>query len=43
MEEWRGGEARYGDESPETIVLVVGRELGLALAWREELRSGEPT
>ncbi|CZR68415.1 uncharacterized protein PAC_18314 [Phialocephala subalpina] len=30
MELWRGGEARYGGESPEALGLPIGLELGLA-------------
>lgn len=43
MELWRGGDARYGEESPETLGLAIGLELGLAPRWSDELRRGEPT
>jgi len=43
MEDWRGGEARYGETSPELEGLAIGLDLGLAPGCSDELRSGEPT
>jgi len=40
MEDWRGGLAKEGDMSP---AILVGRMLGLARGWRDELRRGDPT
>ena len=43
MELWRGGDARNDIESTEFPDRAIGRELGLAPGWREELRRGDPT
>jgi hypothetical protein len=43
MEDCRGGEARYGEMSPELLDRATGLDLGLAPGCSEELRNGEPT
>jgi hypothetical protein len=44
MDDCRGGDAKYGDASPEPVVdRLIGRWLGLDPGCRDELRSGEPT
>ena len=41
MEDWRGGDATYGEASPEAAAerLTEGMEVDV----KDELRSGEPT